>query len=84
MHAFVDPTARGVFQGNEYNGAELTVVGILHHASVEHETLVDLEIAGLVKQGSTTKLSEVADVVDQPRPRMVLPLGVKPSKPRLF
>ena len=42
------------------------------------------EIDELVKQGSLAKWSEVADVPTQPRPRMVLPLGVEPSKPRLF
>ena len=84
VHEFVDPTAHGVFQGHAYNGKDLTAVEIPNHVPTEFETWVDLEIDELVKQGSLAKWSEVADVSTQPRPRMVLPLGVEPSKPRLF
>ena len=42
------------------------------------------EIESLVQKGSLAAWSTVADTKTQPRPRICLPLGVEPNKPRLI
>lgn len=84
VHEFVDPRAQGVSQGKTYSGADLTEVEFPNHVPIEHIQWVDSEVLKLVQQGSLADWSTVADVSKQPRPRMVLPLGVEPDKPRLI
>lgn len=83
MNEFVDPTTHGVFQGHQYNATDVIAVEMSQHVPTEYETRIDLEIDEHVKRGSLARRSDVAGVVDQPRLRMLLPLGVDPSKTQL-
>ena len=79
---FADPTARGVFQGHPLNGANLKLVELPNHVTEKYEPWGDEEIAMLELKGCIVRWSEVADT--SPWPRICLPLGVEPKKPRLF
>lgn len=81
---FVDPTARGTFQGHPFNGAELTPVHLPNHVPDEFTSWVSDEVAALVDKGCVARWAEVADVSIFDKPHMVLPLGVEPTKPRLI
>jgi len=84
VHDFVDVKAKGVFQGHVYNGADLTPIHLQNHVREEHRQFVDTQIASYVDTGVVAPWSEVADITIHPKPRMVMPLGVEPSKPRAF
>ena len=84
IHEFINENASGSFQGREYTGAELTAAEYSNHVPAEHEAWVDSEVQKLVYQGGIAEWLKVANVSDQPRPRMVMPLGIEPNKPRLI
>lgn len=84
IHEFVDPQKTDIFQGKPYNGAELSAVELPNHVPVGHDTWVNQEIGKLVEKGCLARWAEVADTNKHPRPHIVLPHGVEPSKPRLI
>lgn len=81
---FVDTTARGTFLGKEYNGEELTPAAFDNHVPREFEPWVTEQIEKLLASSVIQKWSSVADTTIDPKPHMVMPLGVEESKPRLF
>ena len=62
----------------------MTPIELPNHVPASHDGWVNNEIESLVQKGSLTAWSTVADTKTQPRPRICLPLGVEPSKPRLI
>lgn len=85
MHDFVDYTAEGIFQGQTFRGADLTSVHLKKHAPTEHKVCVSGEVESLLHTGCMVRWDGVADFgYISPTPHMVLPLGVKPRKPRLI
>ena len=84
VHDFIDESSRGVFQGHQFNGAEVSQIELPNHVPEEHNLWVDTEIAKLEQKGCIVPWQTVADVSENPRPHIVLPLGVEPKKPRLI
>ena len=62
----------------------MTPIELPNHVPASHDGWVNNEIESLVQKGSLAAWSTVADTETQPRPRICLPLGVEPSKPRLI
>lgn len=81
---FVDKAAKGTFLGKEYKGEDLTAAEFENHVPKEFESWVSEQIAKLLASSVIQKWSSVADISVDPKPHMVMPLGVEPSKPRLF
>ena len=73
-----------VFEGSLFNGADVTPIELPNHVPASHDEWVNNEIEPLVQKGSLTAWSTVADTKTQPQPRICLPLGIEPSKPRLI
>ena len=65
------------------NRADVTPIVLPNHVPAAHDGWVNNEIESLVVKGSLAAWSTVADSKTQPRPRIYLPLGEEPSKPRL-
>lgn len=84
VHDFIDATAKGTFQGADYAGVDMTDLELPDHVPIEHEKRVDTEIRQLVERGCLARWSEPADTNVQQRPRISIPLGLEPSKPRLI
>ncbi len=84
VQEFIDPNAQGEFLGRPYSGKEITPAKFQNHVPTEFETWVDIELENLASKGCLAKWTDIADVSKQPEPRLVLALGVEPSKPRLF
>ena len=84
VYDFVDPTAHGEFQGRSYRGADLTAVHLPNHVPHEFSSWVTGEIAALVQTGCVARWEDIADTELHPKPHLVLPLGVEPTKPRLL
>lgn len=84
LHDFIDKNSQGVFQGQSYNGSELTEIHLPNHVPDEHVPWVTSEVAALAVKGCIAKWRDVADIAVHPKPHMVLPLGVEPKKPRLI
>ena len=84
VHEFIDSKAEGVFMGRRYNGRDITPAIFQNHVPPKFELWVDAELANLVEKGCLAKWSDIADTGKHPTPDLVLPLGVEPSKPRLF
>ena len=87
VHEYVDKNATGSSQGREEDS--LSAQSSLQQkyrvmSRFEQEAWADSEMQKFVYQGSIAEWPKVADVSEQPRPRMVLPLGVEPDKPRLI
>lgn len=82
---FVDPEARGTYEGRAYSSMRLTPREFPNQVSPEHEGWVDAQIAKLVEQGSLERWADVADASFDPRPCMSLPLRVDAGQatPRL-
>ena len=66
------------------NRADTTPIELPNHVPTLHDGWVNNERECLVQKGSLEAWSTVADTKTQPRPRIYLPLGVEPSKPRLI
>ena len=62
----------------------MTPIELPNHVPTSHDGWINTEIESLVKEGSLAAWSTVADIKAQPRPRIHLPLGVEPNKPRLI
>ena len=84
LEEFVDSSTSGLFHGNYYNGSELTSVELANHIPPQFEEWASEELLQLEQKGCIAKWSQLADVSESPRPKMCLPLGVEPKKPRLF
>ena len=54
-----------------------------NHVPSSHDGWVNNDIESLVQKSSLAAWSTVADTKTQPRPRICLPPGLEPSKPRL-
>ena len=74
----------GIFEGSQFKGADVTPIELPNHVPTSHDRWVNSEIESLVQKGSLAAWSTVADTKTQPRPRICLPLGVEPNKPRLI
>lgn len=83
-HDFFDEHVRGEFQGGTFSGADFTPKDFPNHVPIEHEACVDNKVANLVTKGCLARWSDVANVSNEARPRIVLPPGVKPKKLYLF
>lgn len=82
VHEFVNPKAEGTFQGHEFIGADLTPVELPNHVPEEYWEFMQSTIADYTRTGVVVPWSQIADVSAHPKPHMVMPLGVEPSKPR--
>lgn len=82
VHEFVNPKAEGTFQGHEFKGADLTPVELPNHVPEKYREFMHSTIADYTKTGVVVPWSQVADISVHPKPHMVMPLGVEPSKPR--
>ena len=69
----------GIFEGSPFKGADVTPIELSNP-----DGWVNGEIESLVQKDSLAAWSTVADTKTQPRPRICLPLGVEPNKPRLI
>ena len=82
---FIDRSRKGTYQGHAYNGVGLTPIAELpNHAPQEFEAWVAKEIAALVGKWCIARWSEVADVSTHPKPKVTLPVGIEPTKPRFI
>ena len=84
LSEFIDPIAVGIFEGFPFDGADVTPIELPNHVPTSHDGWVNNGIESLVQKDSLAAWSTVADTKTQPRPRICLPLGVEPSKPRLI
>ena len=82
LSEFIDPMSGGIFEGSLFKGADVTAIELPNHAPASHDEWVNNEIESLVQKGSLAAWSTVANTKTQPRPRICLPLGVEPTKPR--
>ena len=73
----------GIFEDSQFKGADVTPIELRNHVPTSHDGWVNTEIKFLVQKGSLATWSTVADTKAQSRPRICLPLGVEPNKPRL-
>ena len=55
-----------------------------NHVPQEFDAWVDKEVAALVGNGCIAKWSKVADVSTHPKPKVTLPVGIEPTKPRFI
>ena len=62
--------------------SHLSIVGLPNHAPQEFDAWVDKEVEALVGKGCIARWSEVADVSTHPKPNVMLPVGIEPTKPR--
>ena len=62
----------------------MTPIELPNHVPAAHDGWVNNERESLVEKGSLAAWTAVAGTKTQPRPRIHLPLGVEPSKPRLI
>ncbi|CAM9368491.1 unnamed protein product [Ascophyllum nodosum] len=74
----------GIFEGSPFKGEDVTPIELPNHVPASHDGWVNNEIESLVQKGSLTAWSTAAYTKTQPRPRICLPLGVEPNKPRLI
>ena len=81
---FNDPVPAGIFEGSQFNGADVTPIELPNHVPTSDDGWVNPEIESLMKKGSLAPRSTVADTKTKPRPRIYLPLGVVPNKSRLI
>ena len=84
LSRFIDPGSAGTFEGFQFKGADATSIELPNHVSTSHDGWIDTEIESLVQKGSLAPWVTVADANAQPGPRLCLPLGVEPNKPRLI
>lgn len=84
VYDFADPSTCGMFQGQQYNGADLTSAHLSNHVPDEFRSWVTNEVAALVRTGCVARWDDVADSSIHRTPHMVLPLAVEPKKPRLI
>lgn len=84
LHEFIDTQARGEFLGVPYDGSHITEAEFDNHVPAEFEGWVDGEISKLAESGAILRWAEFADITVNPKPTIVLPMGVEPKKPRLF
>ena len=76
-----------IFEGSQLKqlkGADVTPIELPNHVATSHDGWVNNEIESLVQKVSPPAWLTVADTKTQPRPRICLPLGVEPHKPRLI
>ena len=81
---FIDPMSAGIFEGSLFQGADMTPIELTNHVPASYDGWANNEIESLVQKGSLAAWSTVADTKTQPVPRICLPLGVEPKKPRLI
>ena len=62
----------------------MTPIELPNHVPTAHDGWANTEIESFVQKGSLAAWSTVADTKAQLRPRICLPLGVEPNKPRLI
>ena len=84
LNEFIDPMSADIFEGSQFKGADVTPIELPNHVPTSHDGWVNNEIESLVQKGSLAAWSTVAGTKTQPRPRICLPLGVEPNKPRLI
>ena len=84
LSEFIDLMPAGIFKGSPFKGAGVTLIELPNHVPASHDGWVNNELESLVQKGSLAAWSTVADTKTQPRPRICLPLGVKPNKSRLI
>ena len=84
LSEFIGPMSAGIFEGSPFKGPDVTTIELPNHVPASHDGWVNNEIESLVQKGSLVAWSKVADTKTQPRPRICLPLGVEPNKPRLI
>ena len=83
MTLFIDWSRKGTYQGQAYNGANLTpIVELPNHVSQQFGTWADKEVAALVDKECIARWSEVADVSAHPKPKVTFAVGIEPAKPR--
>ena len=82
---FIDRSRKGTCQGHAYNGADLKpIVELPNHVPQEFDAWVDKEVAALVGKGCIARWSKVAYVSTHPKPKVTLPVGIEPTKPRFI
>ena len=82
---FLDRSRKDTFQGHAYNGADLTpIVELPNHVPQEFDAWADKEVAALVGKVCIAGWSKVADVSTYAKPKVTLPVGIKPAKPRFI
>ena len=79
LNEFIDPVSAGIFEGSQFKAADVTPIELPNN-----DGWVIAETESLVQKGSLAAWSTVADTKAQPRPRICLPLGVEPNKPRII
>ena len=84
LSEFIDPVSAGIFEGSQFKEADVTPIELPNHVPTSHNGWVKTEIKSLEQKGSLAAWSAVADTKAQPRPRICLPLGVEPNKPRFI
>ena len=84
LHEFVDPEATGLFQGRRYRGSDLTPIELPNHIPQEFEDWASVELSQLEQKGCIARWDLVAGTNESHHPKMCLPLGIEPKKPRLF
>ena len=84
LSEFIDSMSAGIFEGSPFKGADVPSIELPNHVPASHDGWVNDEIQSLVQKGSLAAWSTAADTKTQLRPRICLPLGVEPNKPRLI
>ena len=84
LSEFIDPMSASIFEGSPFKGADVRPIELPNHVPASHDGWVNNEIESLVQKDGLAAWSTVADTKTQPRPRICLPLGVEPNKPRLI
>ena len=85
MTEFIDRSSKGTYQGHANNGADLTpIIELPNHAPKKFDAWVDKEVATLVGKGCIARWSEVVDISAHPKPKVTLPMGIEPTKPRFI
>ena len=82
---FIDRSRKGTYQAHAYNGADFTpIVELPNHVPQEFDAWVDKEAAALMGKGCIERWSEAADISSHPKPKVTLPVGIEPIKPRFI
>ena len=84
LHEFVDPEATGLCQGRRYRGSDLTPIELPNHIPQEFEDWASVELSQLEQKGCIARWDLVAGTDESHHPKMCLPSGIEPKKPRLF
>ena len=85
MAEFIDRSRKDTYQGHTYNGADLTpIVELPDYVPQEYDAWVDKEVAALVGKGRIARWSDAVDVSTHPKPKVTLPVGIEPAKPRFI